>query len=123
MNWNKNFNEGTVDDIESWAYPPSGGRVKMILLGMMAPLAIGGYAVHAWIVQEATWFGRRSTDIVVTGEAARALAVCYFAIAAFCHFRYFWGLWPAYRVFEIGIVLSMIVGLGGCGAACYYTFR
>ena len=120
MNWNKNLNEGSAEDIESWAYPPSGGRMKMILLGIVVPMPICYYAVHAWIIQEATWLGR-GEDMIVKGGAAQALALYYFAIAAFFHFRYFWGLWPAYRVFEIGIVLSMMVGLGGCGTACYYV--
>lgn len=61
--------------------------------------------------------------MTVKGDAARSLAVCYFAAAAFCHFRWFWGLIPSYRVFGIGIAISMIVGLGGCAAAFYHTFQ
>lgn len=123
MGWNDNMNRNTVDDIEDWSYPPSGGRMKMILLGILLPLMIGGYASKAWMTQEAVWLGRGGADMIVKGGAARALAVCYLGGAAFCHFRWLWGLVPAYRVFTIGIVLSIIVALSGCGSAFYYVFR
>ncbi len=123
MGWNDNMNRNTVDDIEDLSYPPSGGRVKMIVLGILLPLVIGYFAARAWMTQEAVWLGERGATMIVKGVAAKALGVCYFGAAGFCHFRWFWGLVPAYRVFTIGIVLSMILGLGGCGTACYYVFR
>ena len=123
MGWNDGMNGDSLDTVEDLAYPPSGGRGKMIVLGILLPLAVGYYAGKSWINQEAVWLGRSGPDMIVKGEAAKALAVCYFAAAAFCHFRWFWGLVPVYRVFTVGIVLSMIVGLGSCGTACYYVFR
>lgn len=76
MGWNDNMNRNTVDDIEDLSYPPSGGRVKMILLGLLLPLMIGGYASKPRMGQEAVWLGRGGADMIVKGEAARALAVC-----------------------------------------------
>lgn len=123
MSWNPDMNRNTVDDIEDLAYPPNGGRVKLVVLGIIVPLIIAWFAGKAWISQEATWFGHRGSSMLVKGDTARALAVCEFAAAAFCHFRWFWGLLPAYRVFTYGTALSMILGLGGFGAACYFLCR
>ena len=94
----------------------------MILRGILLPLLIAAYAAGIWITEETTWIGR-GTDVKVKGETARSLAVCYFAAASFAHFRWFWGLRPCYTIFEIGTVLSLLAGLGGCGAALYYAFR
>lgn len=123
MGWNDPVSRHTLDDIEDLSYPPSGGRVKMIVLGILLPMVVGYFATRSWIDQEAVWFGRGGADMTVKGDAARSLAVCSFAAAAFCHFRWFWGLIPSYRVFGIGIAISMIVGLGGCAAAFYHTFQ
>lgn len=123
MNWNENPNRHTLGDIENLSYPPTGGRVKMVLLGGVLPLLIAYFAAKAWIDQEAIWFGRGNSDMTVKGDAARAMAICYLASALFSHFRWFWGLLPSYRVFSIGIVLSMILGLGGCAGATYFVLR
>jgi len=105
---------------DDWAYPPdSGGKGKIIALGIILPLVIGGYAVSAWISEEAFWPGGRRVGggMTLTGDAARGLAVCYMSMAAFCHFRWFWGLLGEERIFKVGIVLSMLTGLcAGCAA-------
>ena len=120
MNSNKNPNDNTLNDIEDLAYPPSGGRGKMIAFGIILPLVIAWFSARAWIDQEAIWFGNRSSDMTIKGDAARSMAVTYLAVALFAHFRWFWGLLPSYRIFTVGIVLSMILGLGGCAGATYF---
>ncbi|MFT4177225.1 MAG: hypothetical protein QM627_11290 [Luteolibacter sp.] len=109
--------------IDGIVYPPSGGRVKQIVLGVILPLAIGYFAYQAWVTREALWlgFGTNGT-LKLDGKAAQAMALCYLAPALFAHFRWFWGLVPVYKIFEIGVVLAILVGLGGCGAAYYYRF-
>ena len=123
MDWNRRANDGATDDVADWAYPPNGGRLKMVLAGLLLPLWVGYRAWVAWTTETAIWFGNRSSDMEVKGDTAKAIAVCYLAAALFAHFRWFWGLWPCYRLFEIGIVLAMILGLGGCGSAWYFAFR
>jgi hypothetical protein len=49
--------------------------------------------------------------MTLAGDAARALAVCYMSIDAFCHFRWFWGLLGEERIFKVGIVCSMLAGI------------
>jgi hypothetical protein len=105
MNWNGNPYRHAANDAEDLSYPPSGGRVKMILLGIILPLVIAWFGVGAWISEEATWFGSRGSDLVVKGAAAKSIAVAYLSIGSFCHFRWFWGLLPVWRVFEAGVVL------------------
>ena len=95
----------------------------MILLGGLLPLWIAYRSWIAWTTEKAVWFGQGRSDMEVAGDTAKAIAICYLAAALFFHFRWFWGLWPSYRVFEIGIILSMILGLGACGSAYYIAFR
>ncbi|MFC7339390.1 hypothetical protein ACFQY0_19515 [Haloferula chungangensis] len=61
--------------------------------------------------------------MTIKGDAARSMAVTYLAAACFSHFRWFWGLLPSYRIFTAGIVVSMILGLGGCAGATYFVLR
>ena len=110
-------------DIEEWNNPPTGGRGKMILLGIVLPLAIACFATKIWIDQETIWplkrgYGRYS---VVRNETARALAVCYFSIAAFAHSRWFWGMLPSERAFKYGMIGSMIFGLAAALMAFVYA--
>ncbi|MFT3991517.1 MAG: hypothetical protein QM680_08900 [Luteolibacter sp.] len=109
--------------IDGIVYPPSGGRVKQVLLGVVVPLVIGYFAYQSWVKQEAVWFGAGAGgSLKLHGKAAQSMALCYAAPALFAHFRWFWGLVPVYRIFEIGVILAILVGLGGCGAAYYYRF-
>ena len=121
MSWNRNPHRETADQMEDLSHPPSGGRIKMIVRGVVLPLVVFWFAAEAWIDQEAWWFGHHNgSNVKLRGDAARGMAACWAGVAGFLHFRYFWGLWPAPRLFSIGVVLSIILGLGGCGAALYH---
>ena len=122
MSWNRDLHERNGEDILNLSYPPSGGRLKMVFLGLLLPAWIAFHAWKAWTSREAIWFGD-GTEMDVTGDTARAMAVCYLATALLAHFRWFWGLWPSFRVFEIRTILSIILGLGGCGSAFYFVVR
>ncbi|MBK1883125.1 hypothetical protein JIN85_11905 [Luteolibacter pohnpeiensis] len=43
----------TANDTEGLAYPPNGGRGKLIALGIVFPLGVLIYAAHIWITKEA----------------------------------------------------------------------
>lgn len=120
MKWLENPYRHTANEAEDFAYPPSGGRVKLVLLGIIMPLVIVYFGVHAWLIEEAIWFGSRGSDIVVHGPTAKSLGVAYTSIGLFCHFRWFWGLLPVYRVFEIGTVVSIVSFLGGLCCGVYH---
>lgn len=94
---------GNEDADFDLGYPPSGGGRKMIAFGLLLPLVVAAYALKAWIEAEAVWFGRHA-GMTLVGDAARAMAVAYFAVATLAHFRWFWGLVPLYRVFLTGTV-------------------
>lgn len=120
MNWLGNPYRHVADDAEELSHPPNGGRTKPVVLGVLLPLAIGFLAIRAWLRQEAIWFGE-DADMPLVGPAARSMAVVYFSVALFCHFRWFWGLIPVYRIFEIGTVAALLGFLGGLGFATYYV--
>jgi hypothetical protein len=122
MKWLENPYRYTANEAEDLAYPPSGGRVKLVILGILLPLVVAYFGVHAWITEEAIWLGRGSWDMVVHGRAAKSLGVAYTSIGLFCHFRWFWGLLSFYRVFEIGTVISLLCFLGALCLGVYYLF-
>ena len=96
--------------------------MKLIVLGVLLPLAIGYFGVQAWITEEATWFGRGSSDIVVHGRTAKSLGAAYTSVGLFCHCRWFWGLLPVYRVFEVGTLVSLLGFLVALCFGVYYLF-
>ena len=95
----------------------------MILLGILLPLVIGYFGVHAWLTEEAIWIGRGNSNMVVHGPTAKSLGMAYTSIGLFCHFRWFWGLLPVYRVFEIGTVISLLSFLGALCFGVYSLFK
>ncbi len=108
---------------EHFAYLPSGGNGKLIALGVLLPITIIAYATRCWIVEEALWLGRRGQDITVTGDTARATAATVFFVGLFCHFRWFWGILPRYRVYEVGTILSMTGVIIAGAVSFYYLLR
>lgn len=99
-------------DAEDLSYPPSGGRVKLTLLGIALPLGVVAIGVHSWTSQEAWWPGSRGSGVMVHGDAAKAFAVLYMSLSAFVHSRWCWGLLGYNRVFETGTVISILGFLG-----------
>ena len=77
-------------DPEDLEYP-SGGPVKMVLLGIAAPLMILKYSLGVWVSKVAIIPQRNGSDALIEGPGAQALAVTYGFFALFCHFRWFWG--------------------------------
>ena len=107
-------------DLEDILNPPNGGRVKLVLMGILLPLIVAYFGVRAWITEETICYypGRfgQYGPIVEHGRAAMALGVTYTSVGVFGHVRWFWGLLPACRVFEIGTVVSL---LGISGGLCW----
>ncbi|MEY3895164.1 MAG: hypothetical protein RLZZ214_683 [Verrucomicrobiota bacterium] len=122
MKWLENPYRHTANEAEDFSYPPSGGRVKLVVLGILLPLVVAYFGVDAWITEEAVWFGRGNADMEVHGRTAKSLGVAYTSVGLFCHFRWFWGLLPVYRVFEVGTVISLLGFLGGLAFGVYYLF-
>ena len=99
-------------DFEDFAYPPTGGRLKLVLLGIALPGIIARFGLLAWVLEEAWWPSRRGSGEIIHGESAQAMAIVYLSVAAFIHFRWFWGLLPADRTFRVGTVCSLLTFLG-----------
>jgi len=98
-------------DYDDRAHPPSsGGKRKMILLGIVLPILISLFAAKTWISMEAYWPGRWG-GVTLYDDAARAMAILHLSIAGFCHFRWFWRLRGEETIFNVGTVLSMLAGL------------
>jgi hypothetical protein len=90
---NKDHGSG-FDDAEDLPYPPSGGRVKMWLLGVGLAVIPIGYGIQCILVRHALLFGSHSTDLDLYGSAAIALGIAYIAVGVFIHAHWFWGLYP-----------------------------
>src|SRR6478735_4258051 len=99
-------------DIENLAYPPNGGKMKLILLGIIVPATIAVIAIRAWILQEASLPTKTSGWYCVHGQDARAAAAAYLSAAVFAHSRWFWGLLGAERVFLTGTIVSLLTFVG-----------
>ncbi|MES2475192.1 MAG: hypothetical protein V4640_05385 [Verrucomicrobiota bacterium] len=98
-------------DFEDLAWPPTGGRLKLFLLGILVPGCITWSSARSWIEQEAYWPASRGSGMVVHGEAAQAMALVYLSVALFMHSRWCWGLLPVERLFRIGTVVSFVLFL------------
>ena len=92
--WTRNPYETNAKVAESLSRPPSGGRLRMWLLGVALALLPIYYAIRCWLTDHAVLIGRHGTRLDLTGPAARGIAVAAIAVALFMHAHWFWGLHP-----------------------------
>ena len=108
MSWLDFLHGDTARQAEDLAYPPTGGRLTLVLLGIVLPGVIAYFGVKAWVLEEAYWPGNHGNGVIIFGVAAQAFAVTRLSVACFCHFRWCWGLLGYDRVFEVGTAISVI---------------
>ena len=112
---NKQYRTG-FDDAEDLAYPPSGGRVKMCLLGIGLALVPIGYGIHCLLTLHALLPGENGTDLDLYGSAAVALGLVFISVGGFLHAHWFWGLFPKCGSLSYSLkllsVLTFLVSLG-----------
>jgi hypothetical protein len=90
--WTRNPYEHDAQVAEDLSYSPSGGRLKMWLLGFFLALIPLGYGVHCLMTGHARFFGRLGSHLDLDGTAATSLAIAYIAVGLFMHAHWFWGL-------------------------------
>lgn len=115
--WTRNPYESSAKAAESLADYPSGGRIKMWLLGVALALAPIGYGVRCLVTEHATLIGSRGSRLEVTGSAAVAMAIAYMAVGLFIHAHWFWGLHP--RLSPWSPVLKILTLLTFLAASIY----
>lgn len=120
LHWNKNPNRHVAAEADRLSDYPTGGPLKLAMLGILLPGYLFYHAAIAWFNQVATWYGRGG-DIEVFGPTARSLAVVYACVGLLCHFRWFWGLLGRYRVFEVGSIVSLLGFSGGLFVAFVFA--
>ncbi len=117
--WTRNPYEADAELADSLSHSPSGGRVKMWLLGVglaLLPISYGIYCLHTG---HAILPGQNS-KLDVTGSGSVALAIAYIAVGVFIHAHWFWGLYPKFEwLSPILKVVATLVFLGGLGYAGY----
>ena len=101
-----------IFDIESLAWPPNGGKVKLVVLGLLVPAIIAGFAARSWIQQEAWLPTKTSGWYGVHGQDALATAAAYLSAAVFMHSRWCWGLLGFDRIFQAGTILALLAFVG-----------
>ena len=83
-----------LDDTDSLAYGPAGGRGTQIFAGVfiaLIPIIYGIYCIdRGWT----PLFGSNSPSLIMRGFEGQVLAAGYMALGAFCHFHWYWGLHP-----------------------------
>lgn len=118
--WTNKDHRTAFDDAEDLAYPPTGGRVKMWLLGVGFALIPVWYGVYCLLTGHARLFGDNASPLELNGSAATALAVSYIAVGGFIHAHWFWGLQPRFeRLSYMLKVVTVLVFLGSFGYTIY----
>ena len=118
--WTRNPYEIDVKVAEDLSYSPSGGRLKMWLLGVGLALFPIGYGIRCLHTGHTTFWGRRGENLDLTGSAAVAMAIAYIAAGVFIHAHWFWGLHPKLEAWSPVLkVLTVLVFLGGLGYSAY----
>jgi hypothetical protein len=119
--WTNRVHRTAFDDAEDLAYAPSGGRIKMALLGIGLAVIPLGYGAHCLLTGHARFFGRSGTHLDLEGSAAVALAIAYISIGAFIHAHWFWGLLPRFE--PLSYLLKLVSALAFLGSFGYTIYR
>jgi hypothetical protein len=118
--WTRNPYEIEAKAADNLSHAPSGGRFKMWFLGVGFALIPICYAIRCLQTGHTTLWGRRGTNLDLTGSSALAMAIAYIAIGVFIHAHWFWGLHPKLEPLSpILKVLAVLVFLGSLGYAGY----
>jgi hypothetical protein len=118
--WTRNPHETDAKIAESLSHSPSGGRLKMWLLGVALAMLPIYYGIRCLQSGHATFFGSRGSNLELTGTSAVAMAIAYIAVGVFIHAHWFWGLHPKLLALSpILKVLAVLTFLGGFGYAAY----
>ena len=89
--WTNRERRTAFDEAEDLAGAPSGGLVKMWLLGLGLALIPFGYGVRCLLAGQTRFFGQRGSHLDLDGSSAVALAIAYIAVGVFIHVHWFWG--------------------------------
>lgn len=92
--WSRNPYEDTADEFDDFSNTPSGGPIKMWLLGVGLPLIPLVYGIRCLRRGEARFFGDNGNFLDLTSTPAISLAIAYVAVGLFIHAHWFWGLHP-----------------------------
>lgn len=99
---------------------PSGGRIKMWLVGVGVALVPAIYGVYCVIAGHAKLPSENGPALDVRGSAAVALGITYMAVGAFIHVHWFWGLIPRISfVCPVLKVVILVIFLSSLGFAIY----
>jgi hypothetical protein len=111
----------TFYDPPTLADEPSGGRVKMWLVGVGVALAPVIYGVYCLISGHAILPGDPES-LDVYGDAAFGLAIASMAVGLFIHAHWFWGLHPRYSFLCAPLKLvALVVFLASFGFGIFKT--
>jgi len=119
--WTNKEHRTPLDDAEDLAYPPSGGRATMWLMGIGLAIVPVGYGIRCLFTEHATLWGRYNSQLDLTGSSAVALAIAYIAVGIFMHAHWFWGLLPKFEI--VSVILKFLTVLAFIGSLGYVFYK
>jgi len=118
--WTNKEHPTAFDDANDLAYAPSGGRVKVWLVGVgfaLIPIVYGAKCLSAG---QARFFGRNGSHLDLEGSGATALSLAYIGVGIFIHAHWFWGLHSRLEPWSYLLKIVAVSGfMGGFGYAIY----
>ena len=126
--WTTNIGESQAQNFEQWTDPPPGGFWAKWGGGIIGPLAMLWWGIHAIVTRTATLYdflygglGDRLGRIKLQETNALLFGCALISLAFFFHAHYFWG--NSKRLINIS-ALGKILGLAGFSiSALWLVFR
>jgi hypothetical protein len=119
--WTTSVQKADADATEALSHSPSGGKLKMWVLGVGLALLPIGYGASCLVNGQARLWGSNDSELDLDGSAAVGLAIAYVAVGAFIHFHWFWGL--HLRLLRFSPLLKTVAVLAFLGGIGYMFYK
>lgn len=107
---------------DGWDGSASGSTFSRIVGGVLAPLVLGGFGLHACWVGHAVLVGKYGEKLELSGPDALVFGAALLAAATFLHFHFVWATVERLYVWAgVGKALSLLALIGGLGYVAWHV--